>query len=373
MGTFITRNNWYTRLEGAALFGWGTTITGPKATATNNINYDYNKEYFIGWPQKWVVKKPKNCGGNYGNLRLEVKTRFEECDGPGRLSGGAPYQTAVTDGTMVIWSNVAPVVYDSYEFTNGDDHVYSSVDYHITAPTTPPEYRYGTVDLSGFTDSGYIPGSDTGGLEAFLGNGVSGTDYFLYAGNWAGKMTPSDFFDYASPTDPGYWPYYLVTNATTYLYAHDPSGSHWSQTGSVSVLNYGGTPGGYGGYDYISSSAGITFVMDEDWTATGRLQKITSTFRWKYHPEGGAGCKFWENVQVEVKVLYKKAPVTKTDGPEGVFYSIGTWASAGNNTQTVTLHDKYSDEYVGTEVTMPTEEGYVYVIDDLEILTVTLP
>lgn len=371
MGTFITRNNWLTRLEGAALFGWGTSITGPKASRSDDTSQNYNREYFIGWPQKWVVKKFQNCGGSYGNLRLEVKTRFEGCEGPGRVFTGSPYETDVSDAVLVLFdAGSCPKIYDSYEFANGDDHVYSGFSYNLTMPGN--EYREGTCDLSGSSDNVFT-GSSTGGHEAYLGNGVTGSGYSLYVGDWSGKMTPADVLDYASGSGNYLHDSYYNTETTTYFYAHDPIGSHWSQTGLVTIGNIYYTAGVYDGYDYLGDVNGTTFLMDEDWTATGRLQKTTCKFRWKYHPEGGAGCKFWEGVQVEVKVLYKKAAVTKTDGPDGVFYSIGTWASAGNNTQTVTLHDKYSDEYVGTEVTMPTEEGYIYIIDDVEILTVTLP
>jgi hypothetical protein len=39
----------------------------------------------------------------------------------------------------------------------------------------------------------------------------------------------------------------------------------------------------------------------------------------------------------------------------------------------VTLHDQYTDQYVGTAFDIPEEEGYAYVIDDVEVLSITLP
>lgn len=368
MGTFITENNWFTRAEGAALFGWGTSITGPVATRVDEES-THDRHHFVGWPQNWVVKKPKDCGGTYGNLRLEVKCKVEWVDGPTTPLSLLPYYSTGTIYDLSILPFYTPSAYDPYQFPNGDGHVYTSYDFYVVdgPGSGSPGYRFGTADSSGGTTSGWNSGSNTGGLEASSWNDSL---WGLYVGNWSGKLTPQGLLDYYVGST-------TITESTTYFYAHKPGATHWSRTGLVvpSTGKYADPFIGYDGIDYLYDIFGIgmTFLWDEDWTAVGVVEKITCKFRWKYNPQTSTGCKYWQGAQAQVKVLYKKAPVTKTNGPDGVFYTIGTWSSAGNDTQTVTLHDKYTDEYVGSEVNVPAEEGYVYVIDDVEILSVTLP
>lgn len=372
MGTFIARDIWLARREGAALFGWGTTFSGPKATRVDS-NSTYDRHHFVGWPVGWVVKKATGCGGTYGNLYLEVKTTlkwgtyiYNATSGRAYWDSGTPTITA-SNIPASIMNVFGPAVYDPVSFAGGDGHVYESFDWYSN-DMVGGTYAYGHADPTGTTFNGWNTGFQDGGLEAYLYNDA---DYEVYYGNWANKMTPQDVLDYLDSISAT-----STATTTSSYYAHLPTGSHWDRKAAVVMTSgYDSVVSpNYDGFDYLGDSAatrGCTFVMDEDWTATGRLEKITCKFRWRYNPESTEGCKYWEGKVVSAKVLYKKAPVTKTDGPDGVFYSIGTWVSGGDSSQSLTLHGNYTDGYVADEVTMPTEQGYVYVIDDIEVLSVS--
>lgn len=370
MSSFISRDSWLLRREGAALFGWGTSFTGPKATRVDATSTN-DRHHFVGWPSGWVVKKGTGCGGTYGNLYLEVKTTLEWFEFAYNATSGIAFWDSGTPNYGTSWGGImsvsGPCVYDPASFAGGDGHVYEQFSWYSN-DMNAGTYIDGTADLTGTTMNGPTTGYDDGGLEAYLYNDA---DYEIFYGNWTTKMTPDDLFTWAAGQS-------LVTSTTntSSYYVHKPTDAHWDRSASLafSVIGDFTLPYNYDGFNYLGdslSTRGATFLMDEDWTATGRLERITCKFRWRYDPQTSEGCKFWAGKLVSAKVFYKKAAVTKTDGPDGVFYTLGAWVSGGDSAQSLTLHSNYTDGYVADEVTMPTEEGYVYIIDDIEVLSVT--
>ena len=204
-------------------------------------------------------------------------------------------------------------------------------------------------------NSPYIPNprNGTGGNGAYAGEAVNMTGATI--------LTPQDVLD-------GWGTSGTTTN---YYFNHKPGASHWDRSATISKTNVVIVTGL--SYDRFLDKNGITFVWDESWPACGYIQKITTELRWMYDPRSDRGCKWWEGYQASVKVSYKRAAVSRTSGPDGVFLTVGSFSAAGDNTQTVTLHDKYTEEYISSTITMPSAEGYVYVIDDIEVLSVTKP
>jgi hypothetical protein len=384
MGTFITQDNWLLRRIGAAIFGWGTTIYTP-VSPPNIISVANSREYFHDWPEDWSLKIKGSCGGSFGRLRLEVEqtevfysntTEMYQSDIDYYL-GGDP---------IVLPNQYAGGLYSDVRW-GGDDHQYDSYTVKIwgsllitnpgdpghptwvydeaTVPYTfPTNYAYNTVTYdtgalsspyTGPTSASYIhnPRNYTSSNGPYVGEAVDMTGATI--------LTPQDVLDG--------WGTSRTTSA--YYYNHKPGASHWNKSASVSMFR--SNISADINYDQFYLQEGITFVWDESWPACGYIQKFTTNLRWKYDPQSSVGCKWWEGYQASVKIAYKRATVTRTSGPNGVFLTIGTFTAAGDNTQTITLHDKYTEEYVSSTITMPTAEGYVYVIDDIEVLSVTKP
>lgn len=368
MPSFLSTDNWLTRRVGAALFGWGTTITGPLATRVDE-NSTHDRWHFKDWPAGWVVKTVLGCGNTYGKLYLEVKQTWTYADNNVAYSTDALwYEPSSAAGPGAINNGI----YDPYQYTGGDGHQYSSSTVYWNEFTGIPG-TYNVYDCvatfpSGISSMTFITtgAAQTGGGTASNGNGTNPTNEALdYGSNWTGKLTPEDV-----RTTLG-----LFTTNTTYsFYPRKTGASSWAHSSSVASAQNNWQTGLFSFTDdyFGSGNSGITVLWDEDWTATGRIEKVVTKLRWRYDPQSSVGCKWWEDVQVEVKLTYKKAAMTKTD-QDGVGFSLGSWVSAGTDVRTATLHDQYTDEYVTAEFTMPSEEGYVYVIDDVEVVSVTLP
>lgn len=370
MPTFLTDDNWLTRRAGAALLGWGNTITGPLATRVDD-NSSHDRHHFVGWPSGWVVKAGKDCGGRYGKLYLEVKQTWSYADNQiGYSTDATWYEPAPTAGPGAINNGI----YDPYQYAGGDGHQYSSSTVYWNEDTGGPNtFNVYDVtcnfptgpDYAGMTFITTGP-AQTGGGTASSGNGVNPSNLAEeYGSNWSGKLTPSDV-----RTTLG-----VTSSTTTYsFYPRKTGASSWAHSSTVAAgqNTWGPSPYNFTDDYFGSGNSGITVLWDEDWTATGRVEKVETKLRWRYDPQSSEGCKFWKDVQIAVKLTYKKAAMTKVD-QDGVQFTLGSWASAGTDTRTVTLHDKYTDDYVSVEFTMPSEEGYVYVIDDVEVTSVTLP
>jgi len=366
MPTFLSTDNWLTRRAAYALFGWGVDIDGPKVSQTNEL-VDHSKHYFVGFPVDWVLKKVADCGGTYGTLYLEC-TRTQRT-----VQYSTPYQaTAAANAYFVptagIGYNPPNTVNDSSGYSGGDDHVYESFDYvyndNLSAGGTPlygVYYYTWNFDGSYTIDGPYFETSEQG----TSGQAVAGNDgtQNTYATAWYDKMTPDDVMDGI-----GYTPSTVTTNAY-FRKTGDPS---W---GNASTLIMGSATWD-ATYSLADSAIGTipftTIRWDQDWTATGKIEHHSVNCRWRYNPNSTEGCKYWDGVQVELKASYKKRAITKTDS-SGVTLTFGTAVSGGSATQTVTLHDQYTDQYVGTAFDIPEEEGYAYVIDDVEVLSITLP
>jgi len=376
MGTFIPQDNWLLRRIGAAIFGWGTTIT-TYVTEPAPFTVSHSREYFQDWPDNWCLKIKDGCGGNFGKLRLEVKQtevyynniiESYETDedyytprtdtGPQQHPGGL-YSDVRWGGddqqydtyTIQVYENSynpgPPASYDystytvTFNFPNGPDNSSVVLDSgnQSTAYTPPSQY----------IDSNFNGSYPSGAYEAVDMTGAT-------------ILTPQDVLDGWGTS----------TTTTNYFFNHKPGASHWNRSATVAKTNL--VYSAYWGitYDFINTN-GITFIWDESWPACGYIQKITTDLRWKYDPQSTVGCKWWEGYQASVKITYKRATVSRTSGPNGVFLSIGSFSAAGDNTQTITLHDQYTEQYVSSTITMPSAEGYVYVIDDIEVLSVTKP
>lgn len=385
MGTFIGRDSWLNRRNAAGLFGWGTTETGPQVTPTETSSI-YDRHYFVGFPEGWVVKKKIGCGNDYGKLRLEVSTDtyYAPWDRTG-LSVG-PYASHIPDCTFESFGSFpGPMIYDPVMFSGGDGHVYQNFEGYINTIYPDQQFYYHLVATLNDSTETYGEDYQDGGLEEYNANTA---EHKIFMGNWDVKMTPQDMIDYYGEYvyPGGYYP----TNVTLDMYVRKPSDPSWDRKADVGTYRTGAIPSyTYNGYDYFSYDGydvianyytgptafgvcfGMTFKWDEDWPAAGYIQKTTTKFRWKYDPQSTEGCKWWAGKVLSLKVTYKKAAVTRVPGPDGVFLTIGTWESGGNSTQSATLQDSYSEAYIADEVTMPIEDGYVYVIDDLEVVSVT--
>lgn len=376
MGTFITQDNWLLRRIGAAIFGWGTTITTP-VTAPAVVSVAHSREYFQDWPDDWCLKIKDSCGGNFGRLRLEVKQTEVSYN---NVEESYETDAAYYDPLLDVGPQQLPGGLYSDVRWGGDDYQYDTYTIKIwnealidpslplwawgsiTATFNfPDSYDQTSVILdSGYQSTPYTPPSPY--IESNFNGSYPSGQYEAVDMTGASILTPQDVLD-------GWG-----TSATTtnYYYNHKPGASHWNKSATVAKTNL--TYSTYWGitYDVINTN-GITFVWDESWPACGYIQKITTELRWKYDPQSSVGCKWWEGYQASVKISYKRATVSRTSGPNGVFLTIGSFSSAGDNTQTITLHDKYTEEYVSSTITMPSAEGYVYVIDDIEVLSVTKP
>ena len=375
MGTFIAQDNWLLRRIGAAIFGWGTTITTP-VSAPAVVAVANSREYFTDWPDDWALKIKASCGGSFGSLRLEVKQTEKYY-----LNIQDSYET---DGEYCKpqGTEVGPVQFPgglySYVRWGGDDQQYDTYTIRVYGSILNLDGEY---DWNSYTVTFNFPDSFDSG-SVVLANGTQATPYvppspyiqskfnstYLLDNQEAVDMTGATILTPQDVLD-GWGTSGTTTN---YYYNHKPGASHWNKSSTVAKTNvvwnaYWGVS-----YDRINTN-GITFVWDESWPACGYIQKITTELRWKYDPQSTKGCKWWEGYQASVKIAYKRATVTRASGPNGVFLTIGTFSEAGDDTQTVTLHDKYTEEYISSTITMPSAEGYVYVIDDIEVLSVTKP
>ena len=376
MGTFITQDNWLLRRIGAAIFGWGTTIT-TYVTEPAPFTVSHSREYFHDWPDDWCLKIKDSCGGNFGKLRLEIKQTELSYNNVEESYEDDP---AYYDPSIDVGPQDFPGGLYSDVRWGGDDQQYDGYTIQayysvlISAPGDPPLYGYttytsvynfplGRTSDTVVNDNSTTPYSPPSPyiVSNFNGSYPSGNEEALDM-TGATILTPQDVLDGWGSTN----------TTTNYYYNHKPGASHWNKSSTVAKTNvefsaiWGIT------YDVINTN-GITFVWDESWPACGYIQKITTDLRWKYDPQSTEGCKWWEGYQASVKITYKRATVSRTSGPNGVFLTIGSFSAAGDNTQTITLHDQYTEQYVSSTITMPSAEGYVYVIDDIEVLSVTKP
>lgn len=381
MGTFIPQDNWLLRRIGAAIFGWGTTITTP-VSAPSVISVTHSREYFHDWPDDWALKIRADCGGSFGRLRLEVKQTEKYYD---NVLESYETDPAYYDPNTSVGPQQFPGGLYSDVRWGGDDHQYDtytiiqygSIFYPPNPPIDPTGYWAYTTNTNTFTfPDSYDPAS------SIIVNGTASSAYsppspyipsVLNGSYPGGEEEAVDMTGATILTPQGVLDGWGTSGTTTnYYYNHKPGASHWNKSATVAKTNvefsaiWGIT------YDVINTN-GITFVWDESWPACGYIQKITTDLRWKYDPQSTEGCKWWEGYEASVKVSYKRATVSRTSGPNGVFLTIGSFSAAGDNTQTVTLHDKYTEEYISSTITMPSAEGYVYVIDDIEVLSVTKP
>ncbi len=384
MGTFITKDNWILKRIGAAIFGWSTTPTSGLEPEPAVVSVSGSREYFTSWPLDWSLKVRSDCGGHYGKLSLEVKQTEVSFNNTSEM-----YQTDIdyylgNPAAPTIPAQYAGGLY-SYVRWGGDNHQYDTYTTEtydsglLTNPGDPGHPLWGiekSTAVFNFPDS-YDPGAVvnvyytdssayTGPASPYVANPANGTvssrPYLGESVDMTGAsiLTPQDVLDGWGTS---------VTTTTGY-FNHKPGASHWNRSATVSKTTV--TIAADQIYDQINTN-GITFVWDEAWPACGYIQKITCDLRWKYDPQSSVGCKWWEGYQASVKIAYKRATVSRASGPNGVFLTIGSFSAAGDNTQTITLHDQYTEEYVSSTITMPSSEGYVYVIDDIEVLSVTKP
>lgn len=369
MPTFLSTDNWLTRRAAYALFGWGVDIDGPKVTPTNE-SVDNSRHYFVGFPEDWVLKKVRNCGGDYGTLYLECTRTQRTVDYPSPYNVSASTDFYYLPSPGIVFAGGFNMCNDSSGYTGGDDHVYRSFEtvYNDKVGDDPPLYLvyYSTTTINGTN----IDVSTDGPYEFSTVQGTSGQAVIAndgsqnsYVSNWTDKMTPDDVMD-----EIGYTPTTVSTNA----YFRKPGDPSWGNASTLITSSVTWDSIYSLSDSYIGSLPFSTIRWDQDWTATGRIEHHSVSCRWRYNPNSTAGCKYWEGVQVSLKVSYKKRAITKTDS-SGVTLTFGTAVSGGSTTITATLHDQYTDGYVSTAFDIPEEEGYAYVIDDVEVLSITLP
>lgn len=147
------------------------------------------------------------------------------------------------------------------------------------------------------------------------------------------------------------------------------------------------TTGLFGGYadrivaEVVNPSTSLirnglfTYKLANSADATVFIQRDLVKARWLFTPTGCSPCPF-AGKEVEVKVRFKQATVTRTLAPASTYtldLSIGSWSSHSEQTFTLTLPDSMTEQTLDSEFDFPSVAGSVVAIDDIEIVSVGDP
>jgi len=119
----------------------------------------------------------------------------------------------------------------------------------------------------------------------------------------------------------------------------------------------------------------FTYKQANSADATVFIQRDLVKARWLFTPTGCSPCPF-AGKEVEVKVRFKQATVTRTLAPATQYtvdLSIGSWSSHSEQTFNLILPDSLTEQTLDSEFDFPSVAGSVVAIDDIEIVSVGDP
>jgi hypothetical protein len=123
--------------------------------------------------------------------------------------------------------------------------------------------------------------------------------------------------------------------------------------------------------------APYTFTPDATWKGAGMVFKSEVSAQFVYTSPASCDRRWFDGTEIEVKVKYKKAEVTRgtfgfVQGVGGFPAVIGSWVDAGEETKTLTLPAySSSKQTVGASWDLPEITGYIVAVDDIIIESVT--
>jgi hypothetical protein len=355
------------------------------------------RDLFPAWPSSHVAKIKKVGGDALKNL-LRLRCRSSTI---GMSTDGMMIIDPDTFGFsfIVTAQDQVSLVNQSAIWSLGDDKLYASVTvkhnlYRGLNQNGDPEWAVETavfnLGLNGelvLTSSSIVdpsPSEDTFS-NAFLGNGTTfaGEDYnaaevTVYA-QFSTEVNYIDFIDnYSSSGTTDTYSEEKQVFRSGRLPTQDPHGLAESYV-TTGVQSSGNSDRII--TEVVNPSTSLirnglfTYKLANSADATVFIQRDLVKARWLFTPAGCSPCPF-AGKEVEVKVRFKQATVTRTLAPASQYtvdLSIGSWSSHSEQTFTLTLPDSMTEQTLDSEFDFPSVAGSVVAIDDIEIVSVGDP
>lgn len=400
----ITTDNPFVRRGALALVNLQATPMSPTGgsavdhytdpqLADGHVTASNTRDLFPAWPADYVAKIKRVGGGALKNL-LRLRCRSSTIAGGGNAMDMVDPSSSGLN--FVLSVGLQSMVNQSAVWSLGDDKLYASLTtkhnlYQGLDINGDPQWDVLTevwsIDSDGnlYQVSSSVvnlsPTEDTFS-NAFLGNGTTfgGEDYNAlgitvyaqfsvetdytdwidnYSTDWTEDTYTSALQVYRSGREPAQAPHGLAQSYVTtglFIGLHDRIVADRVNPSTSLVLN-----------------GLFTYKLADSADATVFIQRDLVKARWLFTPTGCSPCPF-AGKEVEVKVRFKQAVVTRTLTPAGTYtldLSIGSWSSHSEQTFTLTLPDSMTEQTLDSEFDFPSVAGSVVAIDDIEIVSVT--
>lgn len=366
--------------------------------ADGHVTASHTRDLFPAWPADYVAKIKRVGGGALKNL-LRLRCRSYTTGDAGWAV--QMHSASEAGGDFLLAPSIRSAVNQTALWSQGDDKVYAActTKYNVYRGTDPltgqPLYDIITyvwaLDPTTCTMELVSTSSVTGAnaedtyANAWLGNGTTfgGVDYAaLGITGYAQFSVSVDYADYIENYMEGFS---LVDNYSTdlqvYRSGREPSQDpHGLAASYVTIV-----PDGNNGSDRVvaakvnpSTSLArnglFTYKLADGEDPLVYVQKDLVKARWLFTPTGCSPCPF-AGKEVEVKVRFKQATVTRTidtgSSTHSIGLSLGGWSSHSEQTFTLTLPDSLSEQTLDSEFDFPSVAGSVVAIDDIEIVSVS--
>lgn len=361
----------------------------------------FARHYFDGYSKR-MVKKIRGTGEIYsqdaphGTLTLATRRTYYY-----GVNQFGTHFFGDYNGVSAAMGLDAPLlnglISDSNVWTGGENKLHVSATTYQNIPAgfnedDPPKPLFRNIIINHSFD--YSTGGKT---DSLVSDEVTtqrvGTTYLPFAGNgstWYGQeFEDQEFFaqfsgglvEYtdATPTSVVAPFYYRIIRPR--LDEQEPLGvpEYLPALNSTSIdgdLQYWNTP--------IDRLMGFyTFKGQPSWVATNGAAKVNVSCKFVFQaPDTCKDC-WYEGTTVELKIKYKQATLSRvfvagTSTDAGGFYTtVGTLSDHSEVTKNITLPGKGATpttwQDVGDVFEMPQEEGKLIVIDDMELVSITLP
>ena len=355
----------------------------------------FSRHFFNGYPKE-MVKKIKiafgsyNGNGAYGTLFLSTKRTYYY--GPTDFHFFGEY-----DGVSAAMGLDAPMsnglISDSTVWTGGENklHVSATTYQNILSGENdddPPKPLYRNIIINFSFD--YTTGGMTSSLVTDeLTTQRVGTTYLPFAGNgstWYGQeFEDQEFFvnfgsELVEYTDAGP----VLGTVEGFGEQIRPRLDDQDPLGFAEFLPEFNSTAINGDEQYWNNTPRIfTFKGQPSWIATAGATTVSISCKFVFQAPNTCEDCWYEGATVELKIKYKQATLSRnyvagTSTTIGGYYTtVGTLSAHSEVTKNITLPGKGATpttwQDVGDEFEMPQEEGKLIVIDDFEVVSITLP
>lgn len=401
MSSYTPVSNWLTVRSAALVFEASFSPLDPEFSPllqTRPYTEDkvqFSRHYFNGYP-KSMVKKVRGTSSIYvtdpphGTLFLSTKRTYYY--GPENFHFFGEYESVSV--AMGLDSPMANgLISDSTVWTGGENKLHVSATSYQNIPAgfnedDPPKPLYRNIIINFSFD--YTTGGMTSSL---VSDDVTtqrvGTTYLPFAGNgstWYGQeFEDQEFFAQFSEelveyADAGP----VLGTVEGFGEQIRPRLDDQEPLGFAEFLPEFNSTAIRGDLQYWNNTPRIfTFKGQPSWIATAGATTVSISCKFVFQaPDTCEDC-WYEGATVELKVKYKQATLSRnyvagTSTTIGGYYTtVGTLSDHSEVTKNITLPGKGATpttwQDVGDEFEMPQEEGKLIVIDDFEVVSITLP